>query len=447
MKLSDLFPGMQPFVQNLPNLFPAWVAADSEWMLAMFGAFHLLALAGMGGCALIIATRLMGANLTSIPSADVEKAIRPWFYGAVILGLVTGAVMGMATASRNYPSPSFFPKMLALIAGIILTFGCVSVVARQNIKDLSASRIWAMVAANFWLLTALAFLWAGFTYWAFAMVIMGGLATLAPGGAGRKPALWIIGGGVLAVILANIIPTLAFYEQNMMADGVAVLQSNGKPVTEKIFYWHLLTADTKLGFTGFVTVIMSESLRVVSMKRISETDTETKAATYTFGFAMAFWLLAIFFFSESFDAKPGAVLVVAAGFVVALGLSGIRTRLVLVAVAVIVAIVIASIAYSMFPLEIKCPIPMPADTAPPEDFEKQMADCEALTAHNRLVFNTMHIWAVRAIAALGLGVIGWQLFGPAAKRDTTNIAKMVGLTTFIVWVTVGALGRWIAFAS
>jgi hypothetical protein len=445
MKLSDLFPAADPWVQNLPNLFPAWIAADSEWMLALFGAMHLLALAGMGGCSLVLGLRLMGVTLKTIPTADLYRSIKPWLWGAVILGLATGTIMGMATATRNYSSPVFSLKVMSIIAGVILTFGTVGVIARADRKDLGLSRTWAMIAANAWLLIALGFLMQGQTYWAFNMVVLGGVASAAPSGAGRKPVIWITGLGLLAILLMNIVPTFAFYEKNVFElDALGqpirqIFQSNGKPVVEKIFYWHLLSADTRNGLLGFVTVVFSESLRIAVNRRIFATETETQAATITYGFAMALWLMTMWLFADSFDGKPGASLIAAAAFLFAVGLSGFRTRAALIGIVLILAITVATIAYSQFPLEIKCPIP----ASDPDQGTK----CDALILHNKYVFNAMHVWAVRAMSVVSISVIGWQMFGPNAKTDASAIAKMVGVTTFIVWLTVGALGRWIAFAS
>jgi hypothetical protein len=352
MKLSDLFPAADPWVQNLPNLFPAWIAADSEWMLALFGAMHLLALAGMGGCSLVLGLRLMGVTLKTIPTADLYRSIKPWLWGAVILGLATGTIMGMATATRNFSSPVFSLKVMSIIAGVILTFGTVGVISRADRKDLGLSRNWAMVAANVWLLIALGLLMQGQTYWAFNMVVLGGIASAVPSGAGRKPVIWITGLALLSLLLMNIIPTYAFYEKNVFElDALGqpvrqIFQSNGKPVVDKVYYWHLLSADTRNGLLGFLTVLFSESLRIAVNRRIFATETETQAATITYGFAMALWLMTMWLFADSFDGKPGASLIAGAAFLFAVGLSGFRTRAALIGMILIVAITVATIASS-----------------------------------------------------------------------------------------------------
>jgi hypothetical protein len=45
------------------------------------------------------------------------------------------------------------------------------------------------------------------------------------------------------------------------------------------------------------------------------------------------------------------------------------------------------------------------------------------------------------LAMAGLNILGWK-----AREGSTTLSRLVGYTTILVWVTVGAGGRWIAYS-
>jgi hypothetical protein len=423
MNFHSLFPLMDPWVKNLAFAFPGWIVKPNIWIFAVVEAFHLLALAGLGGCVLILGLRLMGVTLTGVPTATVARGVRPWLYGAIALVLGTGIVIGMSNAEKLYDSPAFLLKMLSMFGALILTFGVVNIFVRDNEADLVPAKIWATVAANFWFLCALALLFAGQANEALALVLVGGAAAAAPKGTSRKATLWILGLGVLAVVAMNFVPILAFHAVPKLGpDGTPLLKPTGEPYTSMNFFWEFLKPDTKLGMSGFLAVILSEAFRAVTMRRIWQAQTQIEAATMTFSFTTALWLAAVWVFAFSTGVNPGVFHLICAGFLVAIGIGGLRTRVVLGATVVALVVAVGIVTYGFFPVQ-----------------------------ENYQTFMDINKWAMRGLAVLLVAVLGWEMFGPAranpgATRSATGTAKLVGLFTFLTWITVAAGGRWIGLS-
>src|SRR5260370_931662 len=67
--------------------------------------------------------RLLGVALTAEPPSEIYRNLRFWQNAGVIGIVFTGVAIGSANAERLYDSAAFIVKMLALLAGIILTYG------------------------------------------------------------------------------------------------------------------------------------------------------------------------------------------------------------------------------------------------------------------------------------------------------------------------------------
>ena len=82
MDFSKLFPGAADWVASLPKTWPFSMWQD---VYAPFGAIHLVGLALLGGCVILLNLRLMGAGLTEEQPSTLERNLRPW--------LITGFVL------------------------------------------------------------------------------------------------------------------------------------------------------------------------------------------------------------------------------------------------------------------------------------------------------------------------------------------------------------------
>jgi hypothetical protein len=151
MDFSTLFPDLQPWVRSLATVWPAPLIKSSSWAFPVIQTFHLLALATLGGCILLPNLRVMGFGMTSQSPASIEKTVRPWLWGAVIVLAITGILMGLVVAQRLYTRPAFLVKMIALAAALILSLGVVRSVAKHDGVVTQPARILAAIALLLWL--------------------------------------------------------------------------------------------------------------------------------------------------------------------------------------------------------------------------------------------------------------------------------------------------------
>jgi hypothetical protein len=129
MDFSTLFPGIADWVAGLPKTWPFSMWQD---VYAPFGAVHLVGLALLGGCVILLNLRLMGAGLVDEQPATLERNLRPWLIVGFVLVFGTGLVIGALNSEKLYYSPAFFAKMVALLAAAIFTFGVTSSIARSE---------------------------------------------------------------------------------------------------------------------------------------------------------------------------------------------------------------------------------------------------------------------------------------------------------------------------
>lgn len=132
MDFADLLPELRPWVQSLSSVWPGPLIKSSSWAFPVIQTFHLLALATLGGCILLPGLRLMGAGMTQQSPAEIERAVRPWLWGALIVLAVTGVLMSLVIAPRLYARPAFLVKTIALVAALILSLGVVRSIASHN---------------------------------------------------------------------------------------------------------------------------------------------------------------------------------------------------------------------------------------------------------------------------------------------------------------------------
>lgn len=151
MDFADLFPDLGPWARSLAAIWPAPLIKSSSWAFPVIQTFHLLGLAALGGCILLPGMRLMGVGMTQQSPAQIEKAVRPWLWGALILLLITGILMSLVIAPRLYSRPAFLVKMIALAAALILSLGVVRSIASRDGVVTTTTKMLAAAALALWL--------------------------------------------------------------------------------------------------------------------------------------------------------------------------------------------------------------------------------------------------------------------------------------------------------
>ena len=95
---------------------------NSTWLFPFVEAFHLLALAVIGGAVLLVDFRLLGLGLKRQPVAELARDAQPFLIGALIFMIASGVPLFMSEAIKCYYSFAFWTKMTALALAIIFTF-------------------------------------------------------------------------------------------------------------------------------------------------------------------------------------------------------------------------------------------------------------------------------------------------------------------------------------
>jgi len=149
LNLEQFWPHARPWVESLATSFPGKIIKPQ---FAWWEVGHILSLITLGGTTILMNLRLLGVGLTQEPPSELYRNLRFWQNVGVIGIVVTGILIGSANAERLYDSAAFIVKMLALIAGIILTYGVSRPVARDDGAVGLAAKIWFAVGGAIFLL-------------------------------------------------------------------------------------------------------------------------------------------------------------------------------------------------------------------------------------------------------------------------------------------------------
>jgi hypothetical protein len=148
MNLEEFFPHARPWVENLANVWPTpYVKPQFAW----WEVAHVVSLIMLGGTSILMNLRLIGVGLTQEPPSELYRSLKLWQTIGIVGIIVTGVLIGMANAERLYDSAAFIVKMLALVAGIILTYGASRPVAKAEGAVSVASKVWFVIGMAFWL--------------------------------------------------------------------------------------------------------------------------------------------------------------------------------------------------------------------------------------------------------------------------------------------------------
>src|SRR6185312_12483876 len=94
----------------------------STWLFPFVEAFHLVALAVIGGAVLLVDFRLLGLGLKRQPVAELAHDAQPFLIGALLFMIASGVPLFMSEAIKCYYSFAFWTKMTALLLAVAFTF-------------------------------------------------------------------------------------------------------------------------------------------------------------------------------------------------------------------------------------------------------------------------------------------------------------------------------------
>lgn len=137
----------------------------SVWYFPVIEGFHLVALVLLGGAALLVDLRLLGALFPRVPTAQLARDARPWLWGSIAAMLATGALLFLAEAVKCFYSTAFWIKMTALLLAIIFLFAVKQPVAMRDEATVSPTicKSVGAISVALWFTVAAAGRWIGFS--------------------------------------------------------------------------------------------------------------------------------------------------------------------------------------------------------------------------------------------------------------------------------------------
>jgi len=125
----------------------------SRWGFAVLETVHLLALALLGGCVLIIDLRLLGIVLREESARTIGRDLGRLLLGSLTVLIASGLALLSEEAGKCYYSPAFRWKMALLISAIIFYFTLHrrALLRTDHITSSLWSRMVAVISLVLWL--------------------------------------------------------------------------------------------------------------------------------------------------------------------------------------------------------------------------------------------------------------------------------------------------------
>ncbi len=137
----------------------------SRWLFPVIEAFHLIALALLGGTVLIVDMRLLGWGLRSRPVSELASDMQPWMVAGLLVMLSSGFLLFLSEPKKLYDNLPFQIKMVFLFLAIVYTFTIRRRLLRSNVDIAwpARSRLAGGVSIALW--SVVGFMGRGIGFW------------------------------------------------------------------------------------------------------------------------------------------------------------------------------------------------------------------------------------------------------------------------------------------
>jgi hypothetical protein len=131
---------------------------NNLYALPLIQWIHIVGVAVICGSIIMISLRMTGLLRFSPPLAEMAKRLLPWAWLAIVVNVITGAIMVIDRPTRATDSLTFPYSMLFLIIATILTIYFAITLRRDPLywENSTARRTWARVLG-----VVSALLWVG----------------------------------------------------------------------------------------------------------------------------------------------------------------------------------------------------------------------------------------------------------------------------------------------
>lgn len=160
----EVWADLRPFFEWMETTW--FGVAGKTWgaLFAVVEAFHLLAMALMGGAVILTDGRLLGLIFADYPARPlIDKAHKLFVVGLLIM-LLSGVFMACGVAMKVYYLEVFWYKMLVLGVGILFVFCIKRPLLAQNLEQIQPwiLKLLAVASLLIWFTVAAAGRWIGF---------------------------------------------------------------------------------------------------------------------------------------------------------------------------------------------------------------------------------------------------------------------------------------------
>jgi hypothetical protein len=122
----------------------------TSWAIPAIQTVHILALATLFGCALVLALRFMGRGLAAEPLQRVSGRFTPLIWKLLLLLLVSGTLLIVAEPGRTITNPVFYLKMSMLMVSCVLTLWLAAAARRGLDRPTSLHQVAAVCTMLLW---------------------------------------------------------------------------------------------------------------------------------------------------------------------------------------------------------------------------------------------------------------------------------------------------------
>lgn len=142
---------LKPFFHWCDNTAISEWVRGGIWEFPMIETIHILALALLYGCIVVISLRLMGVLMRGWTVAGITKEVTPYLNWSLAVILVTGSMLYLSEAMKAYDNVAFWTKIYLLFAALLFHFTVVRRVTRRDQVPRATGFIVGAVSLALWL--------------------------------------------------------------------------------------------------------------------------------------------------------------------------------------------------------------------------------------------------------------------------------------------------------
>jgi len=132
------------------TLLGQWVRSGT-WEFPMMETIHILALAMLFGCVVVVDLRLMGILMRGWTVNHLAQEVRPYLNGSLVIILATGAALYASEALKAFDNSAFWIKVYLLTGALVFHFTVVRRLTKNEEVSPGTGKIVGLISLVLWL--------------------------------------------------------------------------------------------------------------------------------------------------------------------------------------------------------------------------------------------------------------------------------------------------------